>query len=86
MKYIEGYCRDQHFMFPETVEQYISEENPVRFIDAIVHGLSFEQTPRRWRACEGAAQLSRWSGRSSDVSKPTPPPAAHPHPRYTVLN
>ena len=40
MKYIEGYCRDQYFMFPETVEQYISEENPVRFINAFVHGLA----------------------------------------------
>jgi transposase len=29
-------------MFPETVEQYISEENPVRFIDAFVDRLDLE--------------------------------------------
>jgi len=42
MRYIEGSCRHQQLMFPETVEQYISEENPVRFIDAFVDRLDLE--------------------------------------------
>ena len=42
MKHIDGYCREQQLMFPETIGQYISEENPVRFIDAFVDSLDLE--------------------------------------------
>ncbi|HEY2920861.1 MAG TPA: transposase [Candidatus Binatia bacterium] len=39
MGYIEGEDRKQAVLFPEVLEDYISEENPVRFIDAFIEGL-----------------------------------------------
>ncbi len=36
MQHIEGINRDQITMFPEAIDDYISEDNPVRFIDAFV--------------------------------------------------
>ena len=36
MSYIEGPAREQRLLFPESIEDYITEENPVRFIDAFV--------------------------------------------------
>ncbi len=34
MDFIGGVSRNQVILFPESVEDYISEDNPVRFIDA----------------------------------------------------
>src|SRR5437660_6007883 len=39
MDYIRGVTRNQVVLFPETVEDYITEDNPVRFIDAFVSSL-----------------------------------------------
>ena len=39
MGYIEGEDRKQTLLFPEVLEDYITEENPVRFIDVYVEGL-----------------------------------------------
>ena len=39
MDYIRGASRNQVVLFPETVEDYITEDNPVRFIDAFVASL-----------------------------------------------
>ena len=39
MGYIEGHRRDQILLFPEAMEEYISEDHPVRFIDAFVESL-----------------------------------------------
>src|SRR5258708_27038442 len=39
MDYIRGANRNQVILFPESVEDYITEDNPVRFIDAFVSGL-----------------------------------------------
>src|SRR5438046_9980456 len=39
MDYIRGVSREQVRLFPESVEDYITEDNPVRFIDAFVSGL-----------------------------------------------
>jgi len=39
MDYIRGVSRDQVVLFPESVEDYITEDNPVRFIDAFVSNL-----------------------------------------------
>jgi transposase len=36
MSYIEGVTRNQIIMFPERVDDYIREDNPVQFIDAFV--------------------------------------------------
>ena len=42
MHYIKGNNRHQTALFPESLEDYISEENPVRFIDAFVEKLDLE--------------------------------------------
>jgi transposase len=39
MDYIRGASRNQVILFPEAVEDYITEDNPVRFIDALVSSL-----------------------------------------------
>src|ERR1700738_2166694 len=39
MDYIRGVTRNQVILFPESVEDYITEDNAVRFIDAFVASL-----------------------------------------------
>jgi transposase len=39
MSFIEGCGRDQQLMFPPVIDDYITSDNPVRFIDAFVEGL-----------------------------------------------
>ncbi len=39
MDYISGMNRDQVLLFPERVDGYIADNNPVRFIDAYVESL-----------------------------------------------
>jgi len=39
MDYIEGSNRDQFLLFPQSLDEYISDDNPVRFIDAFVDNL-----------------------------------------------
>jgi len=36
MAYIQGINRRQTILFPESVDDYIKEDNPVQFIDAFV--------------------------------------------------
>jgi transposase len=43
MGYIEGEDRKQTVLFPEVLEDYISEENPVRFIDVFIEGLNLSE-------------------------------------------
>ena len=43
MSYIEGESREQRVLFPEVLDDYISEDNLVRFIDAFVDGLEMEE-------------------------------------------
>ena len=43
MDHIQGTDRDQLTLFPEALDDYISEENPVRFIDAYVASLDLDQ-------------------------------------------
>ena len=43
MGYIEGKDRHQATLFPESIEDYITEDNPVRFIEAFVADLDYEQ-------------------------------------------
>jgi len=38
--YISGVSRDQIVLFPEAIDDYITEENPVRFIDAFVEKIN----------------------------------------------
>lgn len=42
MRYIEGTSRKQIILFPETVEEYISEDNIVRFVEAYVNSLNMK--------------------------------------------
>jgi transposase len=41
MRYVKGVDRDQTLLLPESFDQYVREENPVRFIDAFVDNLDF---------------------------------------------
>jgi transposase len=43
MGYIEGEDRKQTVLFPEVLEDYITEENPVRFIDVFIEGLDLSE-------------------------------------------
>ena len=40
MSYIQGFNRKQAVLVPETIDQLIAENNPVRFIDAFVNSLA----------------------------------------------
>lgn len=42
MNYIQGIPHKQIILFPETLDAYIEENNPVRFIDAFVEQLNLE--------------------------------------------
>jgi len=39
MSYIKGFDRTQAVLFPESIDQIISKDNVVRFIDAFVNSL-----------------------------------------------
>jgi transposase len=43
MRYIKGTDRDQVILFPEVIDDYITEENAVRFIDAFVESLDLKE-------------------------------------------
>jgi transposase len=42
MNYVAGASREQSLLFPEVIDDYITPENPVRFIDAFVEELALE--------------------------------------------
>jgi transposase len=42
MDYIEGSNRNQFILFPQSLDEYVSEDNPVRFIDAFVESLDLQ--------------------------------------------
>jgi transposase len=41
-EHVNGTHRDQTVLFPNTIDQYVDKENPVRFIDAFVDSLNLE--------------------------------------------
>jgi len=43
MRYIEGADRYQKVLFPDSIDEYISPENPVRVIDAYISGLKLNE-------------------------------------------
>jgi transposase len=43
MSYIEGIDRGQITVFPNTIDEYISEDNPVQVIDAFIENLDLEK-------------------------------------------
>ena len=42
-EHVDGVHRKQTILFPDTLDQYVDEENPVRFIDAFVDSLDLEK-------------------------------------------
>lgn len=42
MAYVEGVERTQSTLFPQSLDEYITVENPVRFVDAFVAGLDLD--------------------------------------------
>jgi len=42
-EHVNGTHRDQTVLFPNTVDQYVEKENPVRFIDAFIGSLNLEK-------------------------------------------
>jgi len=42
MGFVQGVHRDQRVMFPESLDEYIAVDNPVRFIDAFVDSLDLQ--------------------------------------------
>lgn len=43
MSFIEGDSREQEQLFPEVLDDYVAESNPVRFIDAFVQSLELRE-------------------------------------------
>lgn len=43
VKYIEGIHRESKIRFPEYIDDYVTEDNPVRVIDAFVMSLDMEK-------------------------------------------
>lgn len=41
-RFLEGECRDQSVLFPERLDDWIAEDNPVRAVDAFIDELDFE--------------------------------------------
>ena len=42
MHYLQGSSRNQTTLFPTTLDEYITEDNAVRFIDAFVNSLDLK--------------------------------------------
>ncbi|MET0379598.1 MAG: hypothetical protein ABW049_11465 [Spongiibacteraceae bacterium] len=39
-RFVESVCREQSTLFPETLDDYIGENNPVRVIDVFIDQLN----------------------------------------------
>ncbi|QDJ12294.1 Transposase (plasmid) [Roseomonas mucosa] len=42
-RYVEGWNRSQSFLLPESVDDYVGEDNPVRVVDAFVDELDLAE-------------------------------------------
>jgi transposase len=66
-RFIEGQQRSQSVLFPEQLEDWISEDNPVRAVDAFVDELDLVQvgSPGRDLPIRGARPITpRYCSRS----------------------
>jgi len=52
---VAGEKRDQSILFPDTLDEYVTEENPVRFIDAFVESLDLEKLGFKHSTLDGGA-------------------------------
>ena len=66
MGYIEGEDRKQTVLFPEVLDDYISEENPVRFIDVFIEGPAIGRASREGRATKVSRGASFWHYQTGD--------------------
>jgi len=66
MQYIEGEDRNQSLLFPESIDEYVKEDNPVRFVEAFVDHLDLEDLGFKVknRECKGRPAYN-----SSDLLK-----------------
>jgi hypothetical protein len=51
MTHLAGYDRGQTLLLPESLDEYVGPENPVRFIEALVDGLDLAGLPSSPAAC-----------------------------------
>ena len=42
-RFVEGECREQTVLFPERLDEWINDDNPVRVIDAFVDELDLQE-------------------------------------------
>lgn len=42
MRHIQGHSRDQITLFPESLDEYIADDNPIRFLDAFVNAMDLQ--------------------------------------------
>ena len=42
-RFVEGVDREQSSLFPASLDDYVTEQNPVRAVDVFVDGLDFEK-------------------------------------------
>ena len=56
MSYIAGLARNQLILFPESIDDYIEEDNPVQFIDAFVDSLDVEELGFKYFLPEAAGR------------------------------
>ncbi len=56
MPYIKGIDRNQVTLFPETIDDYIKSDNPVRFIDAYVEQVDMVAYKFSFAICPGTGR------------------------------
>ena len=75
-RFVEGEDRTQSTLFPERLDDYIAEDNPVRVVEAFVEALDLKelgferyQPAAMGRPAYAPSMLS--AGRSSECTSPT---------------
>ena len=62
MHHIQGHSRDQITLFPESLDEYITDDNPVRFLDAFVNAMDLQNLGSRLRGVENECGLTDRQG------------------------
>ena len=69
MKYIKGEDRRQYVLFPACLDEYIEQDNPVRYIDAFVDSQDLEELGFNHTKRETPGNGGRPSYDPSDILK-----------------
>ena len=56
MRYVQGYDREQQLLLPESIEEYVTTENPVRVIEAYVESLDLTKLGFRYATTEATGR------------------------------